>query len=424
VLLVANHPNGLIDPAVVVQSVGRRVRMLAKAPLFDMPVIGPLIRALGGLPVYRAKDGADTAQNARTFEAVEEALLAGEAVLIFPEGVSHDEPRLLPLKTGASRMALGALARGAHDVKVIPLGLIYRDKSRFRSEVAVQVGTPIDVSAHAPASDGDDDERHAVRALTDAIADQLGHVTVNLEQWEDLPLLEAVDAIWQRDADEPHRLARLQSLSDGVSLLRKHAPIELEHARQSLLAWSEHLDELSLTPRDFERSGLVDAPVVRLSAFAIRNACAVVLGTPIALLGALAFLPAWGLTLLLAKLLKPDADVLATVKLLAGILFVPAWWLVSSVGVAFTWGVPTALSYAFVVPLCGLYAHHYLRQRGRAIKDALAFVRLVGRSQLQAQLDVEKTALVAEFDALARRVDVLREAAAHDVTGGAVHNPA
>src|SRR5205823_1415153 len=67
VLLVANHPNGLIDPVVVANVAVRKIRMLAKAPLFDTPVIGVVVKAVGALPVYRAKDGADTSQNALTF---------------------------------------------------------------------------------------------------------------------------------------------------------------------------------------------------------------------------------------------------------------------------------------------------------------------------------------------------------------------
>ncbi|MFC1611374.1 1-acyl-sn-glycerol-3-phosphate acyltransferase [Myxococcota bacterium] len=165
-VLVANHPNALVDPVLVARVADRPLRFLAKAPLFDMPVIGWLVRWVGALPVYRAVDGASTSQNVDTFTAVHEALIEGDAVCLFPEGVSHSQPALQPLKTGAARMALEAEVRRDFGlgVRIVPVGLTYRDKAMFRSEVAIQVGVPIPASRVAPLVAEDD--RAAARALT------------------------------------------------------------------------------------------------------------------------------------------------------------------------------------------------------------------------------------------------------------------
>src|SRR4051812_28557709 len=56
VLVVANHPNALLDPLVIFRIAGRPTRPLAKAPLFQQAFIGTLLRGLGGLPVFRPKD--------------------------------------------------------------------------------------------------------------------------------------------------------------------------------------------------------------------------------------------------------------------------------------------------------------------------------------------------------------------------------
>ena len=101
VLFVANHPNSIVDAMVVAASVGRPIRFLAKATLFDEPGLGALVRAGGAIPVYRRQDDpALTDRNARVFEAVHEALAEGDAVGIFPEGLSHSEPSLAALRTG------------------------------------------------------------------------------------------------------------------------------------------------------------------------------------------------------------------------------------------------------------------------------------------------------------------------------------
>ena len=132
VLLVANHPNALLDPAVVWATAGRDVRFLAKSTLFDGP-LRPLLAAARAIPVYRGReDRVDSARNAEMFEAVGAALAKGDAVCIFPEGMSHSAGRLVTLRTGAARIALAAEARGT-PVELVAVGLNFERKARFRS---------------------------------------------------------------------------------------------------------------------------------------------------------------------------------------------------------------------------------------------------------------------------------------------------
>src|SRR5437899_12638270 len=111
VMFVLNHPNGLVDPAFLLCLAPRRVSFLAKAPLFRMPIIGSIVRAVEAIPVHRRQDaGADLRKNAETFEAAQAVLVRGGTIAIFPEGTSHSDPKLRPLKTGTARIALGAAA--------------------------------------------------------------------------------------------------------------------------------------------------------------------------------------------------------------------------------------------------------------------------------------------------------------------------
>src|SRR5918997_409485 len=110
-IFVLNHPNGLIDPALVFCALPRRISFLAKSTLFTMPVIGRLLRAVEALPVYRRVDAAaDVSLNRLTFQRCRELLRRNRCIAIFPEGRSHNETSLLPVKTGAARIALGALS--------------------------------------------------------------------------------------------------------------------------------------------------------------------------------------------------------------------------------------------------------------------------------------------------------------------------
>src|SRR5215213_4119068 len=74
VMLLPNHANALLDPAIIWATAKRDVRFLAKSTLFEGP-LRPLIAGWGAIPVYRKLDhGADVSKNAETFSAVECAL--------------------------------------------------------------------------------------------------------------------------------------------------------------------------------------------------------------------------------------------------------------------------------------------------------------------------------------------------------------
>jgi 1-acyl-sn-glycerol-3-phosphate acyltransferase len=145
VLVTANHPNALVDPMVIFRTAGRPTRPLAKAPLFEQALVGTVLRGLGGLPVYRRQDEPERMHlNERTFDAAIEALHAGGAVQIYPEGQSHSEPSMAPLRTGAARIALLAEARRGWSLglRIQPVGLTYSRKHAFRGRVIAASASP------------------------------------------------------------------------------------------------------------------------------------------------------------------------------------------------------------------------------------------------------------------------------------------
>src|SRR6266480_145881 len=108
VIFAVNHPNALIDPLFLLCFAPRPVSLLAKAPLFTMPVIGWFVRGLDSIPVYRKQDHVAGGGNDETFGRARAVLARGGSIAIFPEGTTHSDPRLRELKTGAARIALGA----------------------------------------------------------------------------------------------------------------------------------------------------------------------------------------------------------------------------------------------------------------------------------------------------------------------------
>jgi 1-acyl-sn-glycerol-3-phosphate acyltransferase len=150
VILVANHMSHA-DPLVLghyIYDAGRWPAFLAKASLFESKPIGWLLRAVGQTPVNRG-----SADAARALDSATEAIRAGQAVVIYPEGTTTKQPDLWPMrgKTGAARLWL---ATGA---PVVPIAIwgpeqifdprTKRLRLRPRTPVTVVAGPPLDLSA-------------------------------------------------------------------------------------------------------------------------------------------------------------------------------------------------------------------------------------------------------------------------------------
>ena len=203
-MLLPNHANALLDPAIIWATAGRDVRFLAKSTLFEGP-LKPLIAGSGAIPVYRKLDqGVDASRNTETFAAVDAALAAGDAICIFPEGISHSTGRLVPLRTGAARMVLSA-ARAGVRVAMVPIGLNFERKTAFRSRVTVVYGRAFSGDDLAnPATHPD-----AVRELTDRIAQRMRRLLIEAESKGDAAIVDrALLVVWARVALRPRETRR------------------------------------------------------------------------------------------------------------------------------------------------------------------------------------------------------------------------
>jgi 1-acyl-sn-glycerol-3-phosphate acyltransferase len=153
-LVAVNHQNALVDSLIVGWVIPRRVAMTAKATLADNPVIALLFRILNVVPLRRASDELkqsgtqrlDRTRNAGAFREILGLLASGGAVLIFPEGKSHNETGLEPLRSGMARLAIQARDEWKiRGVRILPLGLVFEDKGTPGTVVGARVGSPVSV---------------------------------------------------------------------------------------------------------------------------------------------------------------------------------------------------------------------------------------------------------------------------------------
>ena len=66
-IFVSNHPNALIDPALLFVALPRQIAFLAKHTLFKIPVLGWLIRTVGALPPHAAMSRASATRTPANF---------------------------------------------------------------------------------------------------------------------------------------------------------------------------------------------------------------------------------------------------------------------------------------------------------------------------------------------------------------------
>jgi glycerol-3-phosphate O-acyltransferase/dihydroxyacetone phosphate acyltransferase len=348
-VFVLNHPNGLLDPIVLRVASGRPSRFLAKSTLFGNPLGRLAMNAFGSIPVYRAHEsgarGNDASRNDASFARCRAELAAGGVLALFPEGVSHSDPEMRPLKTGAARIALSAEAEhdGRLGVTVVPVGLSYEHKTTFRSSVLLVVGEPIEMASRLPAYR--QDERAAVTALTDEIGARLDEVVLQAESRELLAGIARV-ARWTSDpksGDDPNDRAsghrRARELSAAYARMRARDPARLEAIVAGVRGYWQTLRRLGVRdPWALE----LTAPRVGTLAAAVAK---LVVAAPLAALGAILGWIPYRFSGWIAPRVTKDEDILSTVKLFAGTLFLILGWVAEAIAVGWLcgaiWALPT-----------------------------------------------------------------------------------
>jgi hypothetical protein len=355
-----------------------------------MPVIGWVVRAVGALPVYRRIDaGEDVSQNQKTFDACRELLASGGSIALFPEGVSHSSPKLLPLKSGAARIALGA-ASGEMllPVKIVPVGLYYTSKTTFRSEALLHFGEPFDVPC-VELKDGEP-PRDAVRELTQKIEAALREVTLNAENEAELHAARIAEDIFA-GAEGGQDLGREFEFQKGfIQETSNESNIESDDKlRERIRAFDRQLSALGLEPAHLSLAKFSQASVVWA---AFQYFWRLVLLTPFAIVGTVIHLPAYELCRLFSKWYARHGadDVASTAKVLAGVIFMPLTWIILAGVTFYFW---RSLLVLLVLPLgflLGYAALYTLEELEEARGWAKAIILFLTRREKFLRLFVER----------------------------------
>ena len=386
IVLCSNHSNSMLDPVIIGITARRPVRFMAKAPLFEFPVFGPLMFALGMVPAFRGMD--DTKQVRRNLESLDigaKILLGGHAMGIFPEGMSTDRAHLEKVRTGAARMALQAVDEGAGRVQIVPIGVAYERKEAFRSAVLVRVGEPIQVADLL--IDHENSIPRARRAVTQELESRLKEVVIHLEEPEWEPWLDDLESLIppQGDAASAREaptgpLWRRKRIADAINYYLKNDRPRAESVAAEVEAYRENVRAAGLR---------VDSPVLERSRFKIAWTLLwgvlwlTLLFFP-ALLGTLFHLVPFVIVRRIASWMdQPGRVTTATHRLMFGVPIYLLWYALVALAL-FVYAPPVTLAWLLVAPFAGALAMYYWRKgREEAFLLYHEVRAIIGGKQLQ-----------------------------------------
>lgn len=436
-ILIAWHPNGLIDPALIISTFPRAVVFGARHGLFRWPIVGRIIVALGTVPIFRATDveGASDADrrasNRRSLDALARAVCEGRFAALFPEGVSHDDPFLQELKTGAARLFYRArqlCESGASPPVIIPVGLHYDDKTSFRSEALVEFHPPIRVPPELLSPIDEEDDQTFLNksaALTEVLEPILQQVTHATESWELHHLMNRVRSLVRAERakragvslkapDMAERTLGMTRVWKGYYARLETEPEEVTELLDRVSAYDRALREVRLDDDDLDKPPPIESKWLPLL-LALQAAVVFLVFPPVLLMGAVINAPAYFAIRPIARAASKQYKDTATIKLIAGFILFPLSWLIAALLVAFgqvQWhdtfgGIPRA-------PWAAGMTTFLIGAFGGAL--ALVYFELVRRTWASIRIRAKRRwgqpivrQLVAERASLYDEVEALRE---------------
>ncbi|MEO9790875.1 MAG: lysophospholipid acyltransferase family protein [Roseobacter sp.] len=408
VIVVANHFNSLVDGVVITSFLPRMPRFLAASTIWDFTPIRPILNAAGVVPLFRAQDGRKVKGSLpATFAKAAELLRSGGVLAIFPEGKSHNEPSLLPLKTGTARIALEAdSTTDLLCVQIVPVALTFEAKNRFRSRTLVEIGPPITASPEqieAYYSKNPAVRSGAVKQLTSQISECLQALAPRHETWDEARLIgRAAEIISQPGPNDAQHdgWATLNTtrrdLSRGYAVVRETHPEQTAALGQDLAEYDNLLRATAL--RDGQ---VVNTPPASVAPFIAKASVRFLFGLPIVFIGFVLNWPPYRVLLALSH--WRDLDKRSTWSIFAGFFLFPIFWTVAAIISGYIganlWGGSAFWISSFSVliagPVSGKLMLGYLDLYSETLAEARAWTRLRGANNLSDSL-IEKRRVILE----------------------------
>jgi 1-acyl-sn-glycerol-3-phosphate acyltransferase len=400
IIFCVNHVNALIDAVVLQASSSKSIRPLARSGLFKNPILKPILNSIGAVPIYRRKtDNTDTSKNQDSFSKCYELLGQNQTLVIFPEGQSHSKSFVQEIKTGAARMALGALETNGVAPIVIPVGMTFTRKPRARSEVLVCYGKPIDLNVPPEMEEYD-----AVHLITDRVKAGIESVTLNTNSWKDMRLLTRLEKFFafrhgkRRKSNQSQRFHALQRLIEAQRLLEEHEPDKVRSLISKLRMFERLCNVCGI--KNYHLA-LQYRPLL-LIIYTLRTLGVVLIGFPVALWGIINSYIPFKLTDFLSRTLSKDADQYDTARVLIGMATFGLFWGVQTHVIYRYFGINWALIYLVSLIASAAVALSLRGEYKRALGNLKVFILFMRKKDLRSYLESKRHELEVELAHMVR----------------------
>ncbi|KAF5393517.1 hypothetical protein D9757_000786 [Collybiopsis confluens] len=370
-IVCANHSNSLTDALLLVTSIpsNRRnmLRLTAKSTQFGKKTFTSwLVESAGTVPIHRRKDFEGPVDNTQAMASLIQALEAGDAVMMFPEGMSRFHPTIAPLKTGVARLASDVLSRHRDDpefeLAIVNCSITYMHRQHWRSDVLVTWHPPLILRPKDNPELLDPVNYGAIRELTSQIYRQISSGTLDSPSWNLVKLSKLAARMYAplgttmslgdhvnitRIFLEAFKDANEETVSEQSSEVQSEA-LKVARLQADLKAYQDQLATLGIkddrvrTFPSLSRHEILRRMIIRLSWF-----CLLLL---ISIPGLLLWIPVFITTFYAVRELKNGVmsdvfDEIAQYKLVYGLISGLGVWLC---GVVLT--LPFALFTVFLIP--------------------------------------------------------------------------
>ncbi|CAH0489342.1 unnamed protein product [Peronospora farinosa] len=419
VILCPNHPNMLVDAILVMTEVvryGRNPYVWAKGSLFSNPIASFVLKRFGAVPVYRPRRNENSladvdsdmtpeeleAANRTMFQYTWRVLDGGNVMVLFPEGTSYTAPKMLSLRTGVVRVAIGFAKHYDKPIPIVPLGLNYFNKDHFRSQVTLEFGPPMiitpDMVQH---EDFQNDEHTVVKHLTLELGERMRDVTLNASDFTTIHAARMMRRLYLNtpgtiDANKEVRLTQYI-----INMLEKkpqddEQKEQIAMIRDKVLRYKEQLEKLRLKDQE------VNLPVPKeqslLQLFLERIMYLLVL-IPLATPGLLLNFPYYFIGTKMNSL-AGFVESKSMFKIFAAGVLVPLHWVLLFLATWYFLGSSYAYTLAVGLPLL-LYSHIRVLEESRSIAENVYFLfNITAHADQVAVLRKERELLAEEVHEL------------------------
>lgn len=363
-IIIANHPNTMMDGWIISYITKEPIYFMAKGTFFNSPFKKWLLKGLGLIPINRASESATKGvKNTDSFEACYRLLEEGKTVVIFPEGTSYKEMQLRELKSGTARIALEVAKREKikSPILVLPIGLVYTEAEAFRSSVLVSVGEAISPEPYLDLFKQNSSK--AARGLTDVFTKKLSSLLVNAKSNSYDGLVDRIIALYGKSKmrfngkNMEKDIDFIKSINSRINDISEKNPRELEFIQLELNEIQLELDKLHISPAFLDRNYRSVMFIRQI----IQSILALVLGLPFFIYGIVHNgIPYKFVDFIIPKLIK-DIEYFAPVAVLMGLVLYPLnyFGFVFLVDYFFDLTFWEKVLYFFSMPIFGLIAYRF-----------------------------------------------------------------